>query len=97
MGVEFVSEPERPRTGRLTTYTLRLVDRDGAPLSGARVSLQGRMADGMTVLAPLRPTAEPGMYRGRVVFTMEGQWNLTLRVVRGMQRFELPLSVQVGP
>ena len=93
--VELASQPARPGTGLETTYTLRLVDAGGKPVTGARVTLQGRMADGMTVLAPLHRAAEPGIYRGRVMFTMQGRWNLTLRVVRKNQRFELPLSEQV--
>ena len=92
--VELTSQPQRPGTGGETTYTLRLIDADGKPLTGARVTLHGRMADGMTALAPLRRAAEPGIYRGRVMFTMQGRWNLTLRVVRKNQRFELPLSEQ---
>lgn len=93
--VELTSQPQRPGTGGETTYTLRLLDAGGKPVTGARVTLQGRMADGMTVLAPLRRAAEPGMYRGRVMFTMQGLWNLIVRVVRKNQRFELPLSEQV--
>jgi hypothetical protein len=54
------------------------------------------MADGMSVVAPLRVSEDPGIYRGRVLFTMEGRWELTLRVVRGGKRFELPLTEHVG-
>jgi hypothetical protein len=50
------------------------------------------MADGMTVLAPLRPSGEPGMYRGRVLFMMEGRWDLTLRVAANAKHVELPLT-----
>ena len=67
---ELSTDPERRARGQETTYKLRLFDSAGKPLTGARVTLRGRMADGMTVLAPLRPLPEPGIYRGRVLFTM---------------------------
>jgi hypothetical protein len=75
---------------------VRLVDDTGQPVIGAHVTLRGGMADGMSVVAPLRPAGEAGVYRGRVRFTMEGRWDLTLRVARGGKRFELPLTEHVG-
>lgn len=53
------------------------------------------MADGMAVVAPLRAGGEPGVYRGEVLFTMVGSWDLRLRVARQGRRFELPLTEQV--
>jgi hypothetical protein len=94
--VELTSEPERPGTKQPTAYVLRLTDAQGMPLSGAKVTLQGRMADGMMVLAPLRPATEPGIYRGRVLFTMEGPWTLRLRVSGTGKPVELLLTEQVG-
>lgn len=96
VGVELSSEPENPGTRQATTYVVRLTQTDGAPLNGAKVTLWGRMADGMTVIAPLPPAAEPGIYRGRVLFTMEGRWDLTVRVVSQGRRLELPLREEVG-
>jgi hypothetical protein len=95
--VELASEPGAPATRQPTTYRVRLANADGTPLGGARVTLLGRMADGMSVVAPLQPTEEPGIYRGRVLFTMEGTWILTLRVATGNRRFQLPLTEQVRP
>lgn len=93
---ELTSEPERPGTRRETSYVLRLVDSAGRPVTGAQITLRGRMADGMSVVAPLRPAPEAGIYRGRVLFTMEGSWELTLRVARQGKRFEVPLTESVG-
>ncbi len=93
--VELTSSPSRPGTNGPTEYVVRLVDGQGRPVTGARVTLRGGMADGMSVVAPLRPAKEPGMYRGRVLFTMEGKWELTLRVAREGKRFELPLTEHV--
>ena len=94
--VELTSEPDRPATKRPTTYRLRLSTREGDPVTGATVTLHGRMADGMTVLAPLQPGPEPGAYHGRVLFTMEGQWELTLRVSGRTQPVEARLTERVG-
>jgi hypothetical protein len=94
--VELTSAPDTPVTDRKTTYTVRLVDAAGKPVTDARVTLTGRMADGMSAAAPLRPAAEPGVYRGEVLFTMEGPWDLTIRVVRPTGRVEIPLREEVA-
>ena len=92
--VEVKSEPDQPVTARKTTYNVRLVATNGAPVKDAQVTLTGRMVDGMTVAAPLRATGE-GIYRGEVLFTMEGRWDLAVRVVRQGHRFEVPLREEV--
>jgi hypothetical protein len=94
--VELTSNPDRPAAKAHTEYVVRLVDRAGRPVTGAQVTLWGGMADGMSVVAPLRPSGEPGMYRGRVLFTMEGTWELRLRVAHEGKRLELPLTEHVG-
>lgn len=94
--VEMTSNPGRPGTDGQTEYVVRLTDGTGQPVTGAQVTLRGGMADGMSVVAPLRPAGEAGIYRGRVLFTMEGRWDLTLRVAREGKRFELPLTEHVG-
>jgi hypothetical protein len=60
------------------------------------VTLMGRMPDGMTVLAPLRESPEAGMYSGRVLFTMEGEWRLTVRILEADTPQELTFTEQVG-
>jgi hypothetical protein len=94
--VELTSSPSRPATNGQTEYAVRLADVTGHPVIGAQVTLRGGMADGMSVVAPLRPAKEPGMYRGRLLFTMEGRWELTLRVAHEGRRFELPLTEHVA-
>lgn len=94
--VELASEPERPIQGRETLYTLSLHEATGQPVTGAKVTLMGRMPDGMTVLAPLRGTREGGIYSGRVLFTMGGQWRLTVRIALTDQPLELSFTEQVG-
>lgn len=94
--VEVRSDPETPVRDRKTTYIVRLADAAGKPVTDARVTLTGRMADGMSAAAPLRPSSGPGIYRGEVLFTMEGRWDLTVRVVSQGRRLELPLHEEVG-
>ena len=94
--VELTSRPSRPGARGETEYVLRLVDGAGRPVIDAQVTLLGGMADGMSIVAPLRTAEEAGVYRGRVLYTMEGRWELTLRVVRRGKRFELPLTEHVG-
>jgi len=93
---ELSSKPEKPVKGRKTSYTVRLVDSAGKPIIDARVTLTGRMSDGMSTAAPLRPGGEAGVYRGEVLFTMEGRWDLTVRVVRQDGRLESPLREEVA-
>jgi hypothetical protein len=94
--VEVGSVPQQPVRHRRATYTVRLTRIGGAPVTDARVTLTGRMADGMSVAAALRPSSEPGIYRGDALFTMEGRWDLTIRVVREDGRFEVSLTETVG-
>jgi len=93
---QLMSTPDPPVTDRKTTYTIRLVDAAGTPLTDARVTLTGRMADGMSAATPLRPAGEAGVYRGEVLFTMGGSWDLTIRVVRPTRRVEIPLREEVA-
>jgi len=94
--VELSSEPARPTHGSETRYTLVLRDVAGSSVKGARVTLMGRMADGMTVLAPLSETSRSGHYSGRVLFTMEGEWRLTVRITQTGTPLELSFTEQVG-
>lgn len=94
--IELRSAPDAPVKDQKTTYTVRLADAAGKPITDARVTLTGRMADGMSAAAPLRPAGEPGVYRGEVLFAMEGWWDLILRVVRQTGRIEIPIREEVA-
>jgi len=96
LGVELSSEPAQPLRNKETTYTLRLRDASGNPVNGAKATLSGQMADGMAVITPLRLTQESGIYSGRLMFTMEGEWQLRARVVWKGQPLELQLTERVG-
>lgn len=94
--VELGTAPDTPVTDRKTAYMVRLADSSGKPITDARVTLTGRMADGMSAATPLRPAGEPGVYRGEILFTMDGPWNLTVRIVRRTGRIEIPLREEVA-
>lgn len=94
--VELESEPSQPVQGQETAYTLSLRDAAGRQVTRAKVTLMGRMLDGMTVLTPLRESSQAGRYSGRVLFTMEGQWQLTVRIVRTGTPLELSFTEQVS-
>lgn len=92
--IELNRRPDPPRVGDKTLYTARLREA-GKPVTGARVMLTGRMTDGMTVLAPLRSDTEAGVYRGEILFTMDGPWELRLRIVTRGRRSEILMKEQV--
>ena len=50
----------------LTSYLVRLRERDGRPVTNATVSIRGRRADGAVLEAVLDRATEPGSYRAVV-------------------------------
>lgn len=63
------------------TITLRLTDTAGAPVTGARISLEGNMSHaGMVpVFADARET-EPGRYQSSMELSMAGDWFILVHV-----------------
>jgi hypothetical protein len=86
----------RPARGSETLYRIRLSDSTGRPLTGADVSLHGRLADGAPLGVHLGPGREPGVYRGRVTGGPAGPEDVRLRVAVGKKRFELSLAEGVS-
>jgi hypothetical protein len=72
----------------LTSYTARLYERDGRPVTGATVSIRGRRPDGEFAEATLIPEAEAGLYRAVVPFTVT---EARLRIAGGGRVQEIPL------
>lgn len=75
--------PEKPVVG---SNALRIVlhDRDGAPVSGAKISAVAMMP-AMGAMPEMRAPAEieevgPGTYEGSFDLSMEGAWPLTIRI-----------------
>jgi hypothetical protein len=80
-----------PLADGFTSYTVRLHERDGRPVTGATVSIRGRRADGALEEATLDPEAEPGLYRAVVRFTFT-EARLRIASVGRVQEIPLPDS-----
>lgn len=86
--------PSPPRAGA-ATIDLELTDRNGQPVSGARVELEGNMSHaGMSPVSATAKEIEAGKYRGTLELTMAGDWivlvNVTLADGQQVQhQFEL--------
>ncbi len=93
--IDMQSDPGQPTTRTKTAYTVRLVDGAGKRLANAQLTLTGRMTDGMTVVAPLRPMTD-ATYRGEVLYTMAGRWELRLRIIQEDRRIEVPFVEDVS-
>jgi hypothetical protein len=77
---------------RDTVYTVKLLEAGRRPLSGAEVTLLGHSDTGASLMAPLTPGSEPGIYRGRVPASPETLRDFRLRVSHRAKRFEVSLS-----
>jgi hypothetical protein len=80
-----------PLADGFTSYTVRLHERDGRPVTGATVSIRGRRADGVLGEAALEAEAEAGLYRAvvRMAFT---EARLRIASVGRIQEIPLPDS-----
>jgi hypothetical protein len=74
----------------LTSYTVRLRERDGRPVTDATVSIRGRRADGALLEAMLDRAGEPGAYRA-VVRRLSELTDARLRVASVDRVQEVPL------
>lgn len=90
LNVEFTVAPERPRVGSVTV-DVRLSHKNGQPVSGARVELEGNMTHpGMSPVSVTTKEMASGSYRGTLELTMAGDWiilvNITLADGQRLQR-----------
>jgi hypothetical protein len=90
--LQIYRDPERPVPGAPLMYTVRLADLSGLPLTGADVSVHGRMADGTIAQTSLESTDVAGTYSGTLLVTGSGPSDLRLRVARRQTAFEIPLA-----
>lgn len=64
-----------------TTCIVELRDADGAPLTGARIDIEGNMNHaGMVPVIAVAEEAEPGRYSTPFRFTMGGDWFVILGI-----------------
>ena len=96
----FSVEGDCPPMNRIHAWKLRLVARDGEPLSGAEVVIDVDMPEhlhGMTTQPHVYETAVAGEYRiDGMNFHMPGWWEITLDVSRGGGRDLARFNLLVG-
>lgn len=92
--LQYEIAPQPPRTGT-TTINLKLTDKNGAPVSGARVDLEGNMSHaGMSPVFSETKETETGTYRGTLQLTMAGDWIVLVHVtLRDGQKLERQIEV----
>lgn len=72
--------PQPPRVG-VATIDLKLTDKNGAPVVGARVDLEGNMSHaGMSPVSSEAKEIEKGKYRGTLQLTMAGDWVVLVHI-----------------
>jgi YtkA-like len=80
IAVQYEVAPQPPRVGT-TTISLKLTDKNGAPVSGARVDLEGNMSHaGMSPASVDAKEIETGKYRGKLELMMAGDWIVLVHV-----------------
>jgi hypothetical protein len=69
-----------PTVGGATIADIRLRDSADRAVHGARIELQGFMSHpGMAPVVTTAGEGEDGVYRGRLLLTMSGDWTVVLR------------------
>ena len=80
IAVQYEIAPQPPRAGT-TTIALKLTDKNGALVGGARVDLEGNMTHaGMAPLTGEAKEIETGKYRGTLQLTMAGDWIVLVHI-----------------
>ena len=85
--MEFSTEPSTPRKGT-NLYRVKLTGADGAPVTGAQVSVRSYMPGmpqmGMAAMNVATPLSEKGggMYEGQADLESGGTWQITVTVVK---------------
>jgi len=89
--------PAKPRQLDPTTFTVRIADKSGKPITDAAVTAELAMPTmDMGRNAIVMNPVEPGRYTGAGRFTMAGSWIVTVRAVRGkdVSQQSFPVEVQ---
>lgn len=80
IALRYEISPQPPRAGAIT-IDLKLTDKSGAPVGGARVDLEGNMSHaGMAPLSSEAKEIETGKYRGTLQLTMAGDWIVLVQI-----------------
>ena len=80
IALQYEIAPQPPRAGG-TTIDIKLTDKNGAPVGGARVELEGNMSHaGMGPVSVEAKEIQTGKYRGTLQLTMAGDWIVLVHV-----------------
>jgi len=80
IALQYEIAPQPPRVGA-TTIDIKLTDKNGAPVGGARVDLEGNMSHaGMGPASVEAKEIQAGNYRGTLQLTMAGDWIVLVHV-----------------
>ena len=80
IAIQYDIAPQPARVGAVT-INLSLTDKSGAPVSGARVDLEGNMSHaGMSPVSGDAKEIETGKYRGTLQLTMAGDWIILVHI-----------------
>ena len=78
--LQYEIAPQPPRVGA-ATIDLKLTDKNGAPVGGARVDLEGNMSHaGMSPVSSEAKEIETGKYRSTLQLTMAGDWIVLVHI-----------------
>jgi hypothetical protein len=77
--LQFAMQPDPPKVGP-TMAIIELADKDGTPLKGASVELEGNMNHaGMKPVFASAKETEPGKYEASLELTMGGDWYVLVK------------------
>ena len=80
IAIQYEIAPQPPRAGT-TTIDLKLTDKNGAAVGGARVDLEGNMSHaGMPPVSSEAKEIETGKYRGTLQLSMAGDWIVLVHI-----------------
>lgn len=80
ISVQYEIAPQPARAGT-STIILKLTDKNGAPVGGARVDVEGNMSHaGMAPISSEAKETERGTYRGTLQLTMAGDWIVLVHI-----------------
>jgi hypothetical protein len=80
VAIEHEISPQPPRVGPVT-FTFKLADATGKPLTGAHIAIEADMSHaGMSPLFAEAKETEPGRYQAHLEFPMAGDWVILLHV-----------------
>ena len=98
ISLQYQLAPQPPRIGA-ATLDLKLTDKNGQSVSGARVELEVNMSHpGMSPAFVQTSEIEPGKYRGTLQFSMAGDWIVLVHItLANGQRLERKIEINVKP